>query len=248
MSDPQELPSRPQAEPTAADTDTANNQKPSPSSKTPPMAAIGVGGLIVGLLVGGIGGLAIGSSNDELTPAANTQASSATTQGDSTSTSTTADTAERSRDFPGKNMPVEASGVTMTVTSVEEASQERIREDGVRADVAEILTTDAAPGQKFVTITTEVTNTGKMPWDLTCGAAVQATLFDLEERQFAAVDELYRVPGNPECNANTQPGQTVPMTWRYEVPESVVPKYLGFREFGFDFQSDSTLTAIDLDR
>lgn len=86
------------------------------------------------------------------------------------------------------------------------------------------------------------------PWDLTCGAAIQAILFDPEERQFASVDELYRVPGNPECNASTQPGQTVPMTWRYEVPESVVPKYFGFREFGVDIQANHELTAIDLDR
>lgn len=206
--------------------------------------ATGVGGLVLGLIIGGIGGFVTGVSAED-SSMTNSQPQRAS---NNESSSEPNENAEPDRDFPGKNVAVEAPGVTLTVLSVEEGPSASIREEGRRADVAEILTTDAAPGQKFITIMTEVENTGKMPWDLTCGAAVQATLFDPEERQFASVDELYRVPGNPDCNANTQPGQTVPMTWRYEVPESVVPKYFGFREFGFDFQSNQSLTAVDLDQ
>lgn len=220
------------------------DRRTSPRNGTGSLLAIGIGGLVVGLIIGGIGGFAIGSGEQDSSTAGNSQAPRGA-QSDSTSAP---EASGQDRDFPGKNIAVEAPGVTLTVLGVEENPQASIREEGRRADAAEILTTEAASGQKYVTITTEVENTGKVPWDLTCGAAIQATLFDPEERQFAAIDELYRVPGNPECNASTQPGQTVPMTWRYEVPESVVPKFFGFREFGVDIQADHELTAIDLDR
>lgn len=98
----------------------------------------------MGLIIGGTGGFAIGSSENDSSPASNSQAS----QDEQSDSTATGESSNRDRNYPGKNVPVEAPGVTLTVVSVEEGPQTNIREEGRRAGEAAILTTEAASGQK----------------------------------------------------------------------------------------------------
>lgn len=146
--------------------------------------------------------------------------------------------------MPRLNQPAVAEGATVTVTNVSEVTEDVIVAKNYRNQTE---TTTAAPGQKFVKVETQIENTGKQPWDLTCGGDVQVILQDPEDRVYNSSDELYRILGNPECNSSTQPGQTVPMTWTFEVPESVEARYFGFKAIDFaQGNYDAPLQGIEL--
>lgn len=78
----------------------------------------------------------------------------------------------------------------------------------------------AGRGAKFVSVTTRVFNDAQVSIDLTCGYPIGNHVIDDRGRQFDAIDRLYQIPGNPECNANLQPGFESDMTWIYRVPET----------------------------
>lgn len=75
----------------------------------------------------------------------------------------------------------------------------------------------ADPGAKYITLQTRVFNDGKHSIDLTCGCPVLTHVIDKRARKFDSIDKLYQIPGNPECNANLQPGFESDMTWIYRV-------------------------------
>lgn len=132
--------------------------------------------------------------------------------------------------LPGLGEAVVADGVTLTVVDLSESTTTPFLENGVKAEAAATETRTAEPGAKFVSVTTEVENTGPDSWDLTCGFAVQAKLFDAEDRQYDPVENLDRVPGNPECNDHLNPGMKDQMTWIYEVPEATKDEKFGFAD------------------
>jgi hypothetical protein len=105
----------------------------------------------------------------------------------------------------------------------------------------------AAAGGRFVIVRTDVTNNATTSIDLTCGYPVATKLVDSHGRRYDPVHDLaWVLPNNPECNANTNPGFTVPMTWAYLVPSNA--KVIGF-EFQdvTDFKSRQPTTSIALD-
>ena len=157
----------------------------------------------------------VGCSSEETAPSTPTSMESTTTP------------AER---IPGVGESVKAEGVTLAVLEVSESATLPFLEDGVKAEAAATETRTAEPGTKFVSVVTEVENTGSESWDLTCGFAVQANLFDPEDRQFDPVEELYRIPGNPECNDHLNPGMKDQMTWVFEVPEAAKAEKFGFAD------------------
>ncbi|AIT62325.1 DUF4352 domain-containing protein [Corynebacterium doosanense] len=132
--------------------------------------------------------------------------------------------------LPGVGEPVEAEGVTLAVLEVSETATLPLLEDGVKAETAATETRSAESGTKFVSVVTEVENTGTESWDLTCGFAVQASLFDPDDRRFDPVEDLYRIPGNPECNDHLNPGMKDQMTWVFEVPETIKAEKFGFAD------------------
>lgn len=144
-----------------------------------------------------------------------------------TSMETTTTPAEK---LPGVGESVKAEGVTLAVLEVSESATLPFLEDGVKAEAAATETRTAEPDTKFVSVVTEVENTGSESWDLTCGFAVQANLFDPEDRRFDPVEELYRIPGNPECNDHLNPGMKDQMTWVFEVPEATKAEKFGFAD------------------
>ena len=179
---------------------------------------------IAGIAVGSMGTLAFTAGTDN-----SDKTSVASSSSDSSPSSGSPQTADP-QPMPRLNQPAVADGATVTVTNVSEVTEDVIVAQNYRNQTE---TTTAAPGQKFVKVETQIENTGKRPWDLTCGGDVQVILQDPEDRVYNTSDELYRILGNPECNSSTQPGQTVPMTWTFEVPENVEPRYFGFKPIDF---------------
>lgn len=79
-------------------------------------------------------------------------------------------------------------------------------------------------------MTTHVVNNAKVSLDLTCSLPVQTKLVDVQQRNFDAIDDLYKLKGNPECNDQLQPGFEADMTWVYLVPKNASVVGWGFRD------------------
>jgi hypothetical protein len=99
-------------------------------------------------------------------------------------------------------------GITATVTSAK--LTHTIAFDGG--------TKSAGAGAEFAVITTKITNHSKTGLDLTCGYPVADKLINDAEQQYDAIQDLYKVDGNPECNAQVGPGFSDKMTYIYRVP------------------------------
>jgi hypothetical protein len=41
---------------------------------------------------------------------------------------------------------------------------------------------------------------------------------DDQSHQYAPMDELFKLKGNPQCDETVEPGQAADMTWVYRVP------------------------------
>ncbi|WP_416416175.1 hypothetical protein [Paenarthrobacter aromaticivorans] len=76
----------------------------------------------------------------------------------------------------------------------------------------------AQAGGKYVIVKGVVTNNAKAPIDLTCGYPIDFKVFNSTSQVYSPIQELYKIQGNPECNAQLQPGFESPMTWAFLVP------------------------------
>ena len=81
-------------------------------------------------------------------------------------------------------------------------------------------TKHAASGGRFVVVATTVQNRTKESMDLTCSLPIQTEVYDDEGAQYDEIEDLYQIAGNPECNAELQPGFSHAMTYIYLVPTS----------------------------
>lgn len=92
---------------------------------------------------------------------------------------------------------------------------------------------DAIPadkGGRFIVVEAEVENIGKESMDLTCGWPVNIMAMDSEMREFDTVDDLYDIKGNPECNAQLQPGFSDSITYAFMVPKDAEVMGLYFQD------------------
>jgi hypothetical protein len=71
-----------------------------------------------------------------------------------------------------------------------------------------------------VMVSAHVVNNAQVSLDLTCSLPISTKLVDAQQRNFDAIDYLYKVKGNPECNDQLQPGFESDMTWVYLVPKT----------------------------
>ncbi|WP_132427098.1 hypothetical protein [Pseudonocardia endophytica] len=83
-------------------------------------------------------------------------------------------------------------------------------------------TTLPKAGGRFVAVTAHFVNNAKVGIDLTCSLAINTKLIDSQQCNFDAIDDLYKIKGNPECNDQLQPGFEADMTWVYLVPSSTL--------------------------
>ncbi|MFC9529056.1 hypothetical protein ACFT38_00660 [Streptomyces sp. NPDC056975] len=92
----------------------------------------------------------------------------------------------------------------------------------------------AGADAKYVTLKTIVTNETKRSMDLTCSLPVSNALIDDQGRRFDTIEDIYDVAGNPECNAQLQPGFEDEMLWVYRVPKDAKVASWEFSEFDLD--------------
>lgn len=113
-------------------------------------------------------------------------------------------------------------GITLTVTSARVVESIEMNESNFRpgSGYEEYTTTTPDSGGKFVMVEAHVVNNARVSIDLTCSLPIKTLLVDASERQFDAIQDLYKLRGNPECNDQLQPGFESDMTWVYTVPQS----------------------------
>lgn len=97
---------------------------------------------------------------------------------------------------------------------------------------------------KYVTLKTTVSNEGKSSMDLTCSLPIVNALIDDQGRRFDTIEDLYDVAGNPECNAQLQPGFKDEMLFVYRVPKDAEIALWEFEEY--DLESEPNPTLVDL--
>lgn len=102
----------------------------------------------------------------------------------------------------------------------------------------------AGAGAKYVTLKTVVTNETKASMDLTCSLPLVNALIDDQDRRFDTIENLYEVAGNPECNAQLQPGFKDEMQFVYRVPKDTKPTVWEF--YPFDLEAEPAPATVDL--
>jgi hypothetical protein len=139
-------------------------------------------------------------------------------------------------------------GITLTVTKAHGVDAIQMNESNFRpgSGYEKYTKTTAKDGGRFVEVTTHVVNNAKVSLDLTCSLPVQTKLVDVQQRNFDAIDDLYKLKGNPECNDQLQPGFETDMTWVYLVPKSAKVVGWGFRDMTdlYNAGDYSTVTAL----
>lgn len=152
--------------------------------------------------------------------------------------STGATDATDATDESGVGQPYDNLGATVTINAVRSAT---------KIDTIENGTVQAGDGARFVILDATVQNNAKTSMDLTCSYPIGNKLIDAEDREFDSIEDLYDIPGNPECNSQLQPGFSSEMTWIYRIPSDAEVVAWEFADYS-DYTADpGEPTRIPLD-
>ena len=102
-------------------------------------------------------------------------------------------------------------------------------------------------GMKWVAATMTVTNNGKHSIDLTCSLPVTIKAVDSQSREFDPIQSLYGVQGNPQCDSQTQPGQSKTVTYVFSVAKDSQIRGFGWYD-SEDFDGDYTMSIFVTDK
>lgn len=148
-------------------------------------------------------------------------------------------------EWPSLGEKAVSGGATLVITSVHRAPSLDVCPDNYKCGFRPNETLNARDGGEFIVLESEIENNSQRPMDLTCGLPIANSLFNIEEQAYTAINELYRIPDNPECNEQLQPGFTDNMNWVYEVPAGTELGYFEFSEINnVDMEGDTAY--IDL--
>jgi len=136
-------------------------------------------------------------------------------------------------------------GVALTVLKAEVVDSISMNRSGY-SDEKDIVYTKDKPsnGGKFIRVDTLVKNAGNTSMDLTCGWPIENKLLDSNERAFDPIDELDLLKGNPQCNANLQPGFETEMTYIYQIPTDASADTFSFREAPLESNNAFTYASL----
>ena len=128
--------------------------------------------------------------------------------------------------------PAEHAGVRLTVSSAKSSDTvtRNVTNSRQGSGYEEYEEIPADEGGRFIVVEAEVENTGQESMDLTCSWPINIKVIDREMREFDTVDELYSIKGNPECNAQLQPGFSDTITYAFMVPEDAEVPGLYFHD------------------
>jgi hypothetical protein len=144
---------------------------------------------------------------------------------------------------------VRTGGIVIALLDAHESESVRLNKSGYRAGSGLDVLSDvsAGPGAKYVTLQTRVLNDGNESIDLTCGGPIYTHAIDSRGRKYDHIGKLYDIPGNPECNANLQPGFESDMTWIYRVPATAKVTSFDFRDISdFSAKAETVTVAVHL--
>lgn len=130
-------------------------------------------------------------------------------------------------------------GITLTVKEARAVDSIQMNESNFRPGSGYEKYTKTLPkaGGRFVMVSAHVVNNAQVSLDLTCGLPITTKLVDAQQRNFDAIENLYKIKGNPECNDQLQPGFEADMTWVYLVPTSA-------SVIGWAFQDSTDLSGL----
>ena len=116
--------------------------------------------------------------------------------------------------------PATSVGVAVTVTRVAAAPSVALNQSGYLPGSGYDTYTDtpAGAGEKYVLVSTHITNNQAKPLDLACGMPLKTFATDDQGHRYAPKDQLFKLKGNPQCDEAIEPGQAGDMTWIYRVP------------------------------
>lgn len=139
-------------------------------------------------------------------------------------------------------------GITLTVTKAHSVNSIEMNESNFRPGSGYEKYTATLPkaGGRFIAVTAHVVNNATVSLDLTCSLPINTKLVDSQQRNFDAIDDLYKIKGNPECNEQLQPGFEADMTWVYLVPQTASVVGWGFQDTT-DFSDAADFTTVRFD-
>lgn len=139
------------------------------------------------------------------------------------------------------------SGVSLTVQKAKIFKTIPMNRSGYRAGSGYDKITNEKPddGGKFLVVQTKVENVGKVSMDLTCGWPIEIQVADEEDRLFDPIDDLSDYKGNPECNAQLQPGFKDSMTYAFLLPADAKAIGIVFRDTQAEDNEDYGAVRFD---
>jgi hypothetical protein len=122
----------------------------------------------------------------------------------------------------GVGEPVKANGFVMTVKKVTNAALLEVNASGYESGSGYETWTKKKPaaGGRFIILDTVIKNTSVKSMDLTCSFPIDIKVFNTDSQQYDPVQDLSEMRGNPECNAQLQPGFKSKMTYAFMVPKA----------------------------
>jgi hypothetical protein len=102
----------------------------------------------------------------------------------------------------------------------------------------------AQSGGKYIIVTSVVTNNSHAPIDLTCSFPIEINAFNLAAQLYSPIEDNRKIKGNPECNAQLQPGFESPMIWAFMVPDKTTIIAAMFAEVDFSSHKKVEPTII----
>lgn len=123
-------------------------------------------------------------------------------------------------------------GIEMKLISASEQSTINYDTCGDGCSNGEYAPKSPDEGTKYWIATVEVKNNTKKPLDITCGYPYEIIALNSKNQQYTPIQDLYQVQGNPECNAQLQPGLSTQTTYPFQVPLDAKMTAIAFRDVG----------------
>jgi len=138
-------------------------------------------------------------------------------------------------------------GAEVTVKKAYVAKTVPLNKSNYRAGSGYETYTDQKPdaGGKFLVVETSVKNIDKKSMDLTCGYPLAIKAGDTENRAYDTIDSLHEYKGNPECNADLQPGFKNNMTYVFMAPRDAELTGVVFQDTNTEDYNDYTGIRFD---
>ncbi|MCI1978447.1 MAG: hypothetical protein LKJ44_01825 [Bifidobacteriaceae bacterium] len=123
---------------------------------------------------------------------------------------------------------LESAGIQMKLTKAADASSISYDTCGDSCSNGKYAPKKPDKGTKYWVANVEITNNSKAPIDITCGYPLKIEAVNTDNQHYTPIDDLYQVQGNPECNAELQPGLSSKMSYVFAIPSKTTIAGIAF--------------------